>query len=347
MLSLDFMNILGIAVIFAMPYMSGYIIRTVLNRRETGQIETYLMGFFFVFLMQWMVFYTGGKYFGMDFVKMCRAYVVCEIVTASLFILALVFNICRGILRRGKSTGERYRQKLRKEEWAELAIILLIIAFIIYRIFDIKDYIRDDYMLPTVKSILNTGQINVLNPITHRPYVLGLIPLRKIITLPVYYAAMCSVYGFDVPQLLYIIMTIQTVICTYLACILFIIPVVKIKERVFIYSIFLGGMILSGDYFNRAIGGMLLWNGYAGSTITATVMLPYTLYVIYTDYRNGRTGAFSIFRLIMVMAASITVTGMATGALLIAIVIITASVVCLILRRGASDIDRADLIVEE
>ena len=70
-------------------------------------------------------------------------------------------------------------------------------------------------MLNTVRLNQKSGEINVLNPLTGRPYELGLINSKKIITLSSYYTYWACAYGIDARLLLYVIIPIQTVMCIY------------------------------------------------------------------------------------------------------------------------------------
>lgn len=344
MISFDMMNIPGLIAVWALPYMAGYILKTVTLRREIGQIETYLTGFFFLFLIQGVVFVTADSVLGLEFVDLCDCYVGMLITVTVVFAAAVIINI---ILNRKKGREEKYRQKLTKREWILISLMIIIGVLVCIRVIGTIGYVREDFMLPTVKTTLGTGTVNAYNPITSRAYVYGIINSRKIITLPIYYACTCTVFKMDPILLLYVICTIQTVVCTYFSCILFIIPVIRIRERVYMFGIFLGALLLSGDYFNYAIGGRLLWNGYAGDTIVAAVMLPYVLYLIMSGYRERRLKLPDSLKLFLVLFSSIFVTGVAKGALLICITAGIAFICCIIIgRKGAAPEDRT-LIVGE
>ena len=46
------MEILGVILWFIMPALAGYTVCNILRWKETNQIETYLIGFFFLFFSQ-------------------------------------------------------------------------------------------------------------------------------------------------------------------------------------------------------------------------------------------------------------------------------------------------------
>ena len=328
----DLRNVAGLLIIIALPYMSGYMLKTLFNKRETGQIETYLMGFFLVFLIQGAYFAVGDLFLETAFDGLCSGFNIVIVVIAVLFVISVVVNL---VLGRDRDREDRavYRQKLKKEDWILLALMLVVAAFVCARVLGIVDYLRDDYMLPTVRTTLKSGSINVINPIISRPYDAGLITSKKFITLPVYYAYLCRTFGFDTIILLYVIITLQTVACTYLSCMLFMGPVLRIRAKMYIYGIFLGAVMLSGDYYMQSSGARLLWSGYNGNTIATAVMLPYVLYITMCGFGSGRLRAVDILRLLLVLASSVFITGVATGALLIAIVAAISSACHIIIGR--------------
>ncbi len=340
----DFMSILGIAEIFLVPYMLGYILKTMTKNRETGQIETYLTGFFFLFLLQGIVFSPAYIISGKDFEGIKACYRVMLIAVVILFVISILLSFT---ILRPDAKEERYRQKFKREEGILLGIVILIAVFICVRTVSITDYVRDDFMLPMVRTTIDTGTINVYNPVTSRAYVYGLINSRKVITLPLYYACVCSVFGLDEIIALYIVCTIRTIVCTYFSCILFMGIFTKIREKLLVFCIFLGALILSGDYFDRAIGTKLLWNGYAGDTIVAAVMLPYVIYIIFTGYKDKKLSICTIVRLLLILTASVFITSIARGAVLVAITAIIAYISCIITGKSDRPQNDASMIVEE
>ena len=342
--SFDIMDVLGIVAVFAMPYMSGYIIRNIAGKKEIGQIETYLSGFLFLFLMQGLLISTSYIVLNRSFDEISTyvrgAYIAIAVVFVIVFILTHTLFIT-------KDVPDRYSHKLKKEELIMIGITFAIFVLLCVRIIRITDYVREDHMLPMIRIMLNTRTIDVYNPITSTPYVYGVLSSRKIITLPIYYACICDIFGLNEIVLLYVVCTIQTVICTYMSCVLFIIPMIKIRERVFLYGIFVGVLMLSGDYFNKSIGARLLWNGYAGDTIVSVVMIPYVLYVILCAYRDKKVKLSYILKLLLTFISSVFMISLAKGALLIAITAGIACISCIIVGKKGQIYDDSTLIVEE
>ncbi len=346
------MNIVGIIAIFVLPYMAGYILRTITNRKETGQIETYLIGFFFVFLLQGLVFLICSK-LGYGFQDTCYAYLDMSVGLVVIFAIALCLNIIRhillskGLVAHSALLGEgetenTYKRKPSKQEIMLCITTVLVGIAIVARVWTLIPYLRSDIMIETVRTTLATGTINEYNPITSQPYTLGLIPMRKLISLPTYYSYYCEIFGVDEVLLLFFVLTVQTILCTYFACVRVVAPIFHNRRETILFSIFLGGLILSGDYFSGAIGEKLLWYGYAGDAIVAAVALPYVLSVMIGWYREAsgivatRKGykIVNVLKILLCLCSSVFLTGIATGALLILIATAIASV-CLLLRlRG-------------
>ena len=320
------MNIIGIIVILTLPYVAGYILKNILNMKETSQIETYLTGFFFVFLLQGLVFNVGYNVLHHSFAQICMDYNYMMVAMAALLIVAVIVDIAKR-LRKGKK-AEVYHAKYHYGDWILLAVTLAIFAIIVIRIVRLEDYLRMDLMLPTVRTTMSTGTVYEYNPIISEPFTLGLVMSKKIIALPIYYSYLCVNYGIEETFLLYIVLTVQTVMCTYFACMKFIVPVIRNRRRSLIFSVFLGAVILSGDYYSGALGEKLLWNGYAGETIVATVMLPYILYVVTSWYRHerGDQGEKSmairvqnVGKILLCFFASVFITSIPTGLLMLVI----------------------------
>jgi len=328
-----------------MPYLAGYILTSIFNKRETSQIETYLTGFFFVFLLQGIEYallcFVGGSSFN----SLCQAYICTYIALAIVFAIAFVIRLIKQ-KRSGKHTIN-YHAPMSREDWILTGIIAAIALLIIIKIFVLKDYLRTDLMLANVRTILSTDSIYEYNPITSHPFTIGLIASKRIISLPVYYACLCRIFAIDEIVLLYIVLTLQTIMCTYFSCILFIAPVFHNRHKTLIFAIFLGAMILSGDYFSGSIGAKLCWNGYSGEAIVPCVMIPYLMYIITDWYRRNRDPEADLtigeqvimtLQLALCIVPSFFMTSITTGILLLIINAIVLALCCLVRFRkeGAS-----------
>ena len=86
-------SFMGLIVILTLPYMAGYIFTSIAHNKETSQIETYLIGFFSVFLVNGAVFFVEYYKLGRGMQQVFSAFAVTEIVIAILFIIALIVRI--------------------------------------------------------------------------------------------------------------------------------------------------------------------------------------------------------------------------------------------------------------
>lgn len=340
------MDIVGIIAIFLLPYMTGYILSSLFNKRETSQIETYLIGFFFVLLLQGIVF-ASGQAVSLGFDEMCDTFFNLSLGITIVFALVVVCNIIRILIKKNKLSENDSQEKsvevashrpMSRQEWIILAILILVASGIVLRVWLLRPYLRHDIMLETVRTTLYTSTINMYNPLTSQPYSLGLIASRKLITLPVYYSYFSHVYGIDEVLLLYFLLAIQTIMCTYFACIQVMAPMLRNRRKTLVFGVFLGCLLLSGDYFSGAIGEKLLWYGYAGDTIVAGVMLPYMMYIMTRWYRERRGDygerrgyvIINVLKIVMCLCAATFITGIATGVLLILITVAAVGVCCVI-----------------
>jgi len=330
------MSIIGIITIFILPYMAGYILKVFLNRRETSQIETYLTGFFFVFLLQGLVYLCTVTMLGGNLDCLFLAYTVMTAIIMAAFVALFIINYIRKI--RDEKIFKFGRPVFVKEEVILLFITLLVAALVVIKIFVLESYLRRDLMLATIRTTLSTGTIYEYNPITSRPFVLGLIGSKKIISLPIYYSYLCKFWGIDASRLLYIVLTIQTILCTYFSCVMFITPIFKNRKKLLIFTIFLGFLILSGDYFDASVCSKLCWKGYSGEAIVPCVIIPFVMYIITDGYRiNVQRRSLKIdslvflrlFQMLICITCSLFITGITSGVLLIALTIVVFIFCCI------------------
>ncbi len=345
------MGNLGIIVILTLPYMAGYILKNIMNNKEISQIETYLIGFFFVLLLQGGIFSIGNLGLNKSFAQISNTMWIITVAIFVLFLLLVFINMGKRI-KKGHHDNV-YHAKWHRQDLILLAFVVLVGLAVVFRVITLKDYLRSDLMLATVRTTISTGTMFEYNPIISQPFTLGLISSKKIITLPLYYAYLISYFGIDEILLLYIVLSLQTIMCAYFACISFMVPIIRNRRKSLIFAFFLGTVLLSGDYYSGTVGTKLLWHGYLGESIVAAVMIPYVMYVITAWYRqernyrrenadNNNTLAkteeerskksriresihiyvVNILKLLICLGASLFITGITAGFLIVAITIV-------------------------
>lgn len=324
------MNILGILLLLILPYGAGLILNIITRQKETNQSETYLIGFFSLFLLQGVVF-SLHSFLGLPFELTCKIY---SCASYAIVVTGLLVGVC---VCRSYIKESLKKCALRKDEILVFTLMVIAFALVVVRLCSIYYYGRDDIMLETVRVNSMTGTVNVYNPLTSRPYELGIINSRKIITLPVYYTYWCMTYNIGDRVLLYIVASLQTLFCLFFACKCAMTAILKTNKKVYTFMMFVAVLLLSGDYFKGAVGYKVLWNGYSGETIVIAVMLPYLIYLVMDMYKieKGEYGPRKwkyrisrVFRIILTLLASVFITELATGALLIILSLATVIVCC-------------------
>lgn len=332
------MNILGIFLIIILPFALGTVINFITRQKETNQIETYLIGFFSFFLLQGVIF-SLHNFVHVPYELCCKLLTYSTYIIIGWFILLAVFGFKKYIIKDIKNLG------IRKEEMLVFAIMVFAMAVVVLRIVSLYGYERDDMMLETVRVNVLTNTVNAYNPLTGRPYELGLIKSKKLVTMPLYYTYWCITYGIEARTLLYLVCTLQTYFCVFMATRCTMTAIVKTKRKQFLCTFFVAVLLASGDYFKGAIGYKVLWNGYDGMTIIVAVMMAYIIYLVMDIYRleRGDYGdktlgkrLIRILRIMLCLASTIFMSGLATGLLLLALCLLS-MIVCATLRFGKEE----------
>ena len=325
------MSILGILLIYILPFGTGVILNKIFRYKEASQIETYLIGFFSVFLAQGLIF-APTTLFGVDFAITSRIFTGFTYGVMGIFVLIAI--VCRNKV----FAPLIHPYKPSKYELTSFILMILAFGLVILRIILLKGYLREDVMLSSVELNLSTGTVNAYNPVTNRPYELGLITSKKIITLPVYYTYLAGQWGIDARTLLYIVLPIQTVICLYFVYELMMRALLHGNhKKIYTSKFILGVMLLSGDYFTGSAGYRILWNGYSGDIIVGIIMIAFVVNEVMAIYRleRGDEGEERnlprvryILHILMCLAASIFMTSVATGLLMLVLSLASIAVCC-------------------
>jgi len=139
-------------------------------------------------------------------------------------------------------------------------------------------YLGGDMTLETVNSFLATDTIYQVNPMTGKPYSLG-IPMRlKILCLPTFYAILCQSFGLEAATVVLSIVPAFVLLLSYLAFsavagVLF--PEDAFKRGLFLVLTAL--LVGVGDYMVGMDGFGLMHSGFRGVTIRGAVLIPYAL----------------------------------------------------------------------
>ena len=319
------MYIIGLIMILFLPFFVGTVLNFITRQKKTDQIETYLIGFFSVFLIQGIVF-SLNTFVGFDYRFCCNIFSGISYGFCALFILVAIFGFKDFII-----CGKK-KPVIRKDEMLVFGVMTVAIIIVIVRVAMIYGYERDDMMLETVRINVLTSTVNTFNPMTARPYELGLISSKKLVTLPLYYTYWCMTYGIDARALLYIVCELQRVFAIIAACGCAMKRILKSNKKQYLYIMFISLLLASGDYFKGAVGYKVLWNGYSGDTIVATCILAYIIFLVLDFYRlergdyGDKTMAMRLIRILKILlcfACTLFITSVPTGILMILLCLVT------------------------
>ncbi len=139
-------------------------------------------------------------------------------------------------------------------------------------------YVDGDMTLETVNTFVTTDSVYQVNPMTGRPYTLG-VPLRlKILCLPTLYGALSVAFGIETEVLVYGMIPAFVLLGSYLAY-------STLAEHLFGRDLFKKGtfMVLvalllgSAGYLYGMDGFGVLNSGFRGVAIRGAILLPYTV----------------------------------------------------------------------
>ena len=146
-------------------------------------------------------------------------------------------------------------------------------------------------------------------------------------------------FGIDAKYFLYLAVNVWILVCSYYACGLLFTKVTNVtRTKMYVYWIVYGLLLLAGDYHKSTLTYRLLYQGYEGMTICFGVLMPYLLYVILLWYRREseeEKTTFGIrlsflFKIALVFACSMVITGLGTGFLFLFMTGAVAAVCCLL-----------------
>lgn len=327
------MDILGAVIFMLLPYMAGYSCKNILRWKETNQIETYLIGFFLLFFLQAVIF--------IPFVWMGKSLtdaVFCFY--ALLLVLAVLFAVCVFItIRKKKNEEGAVKTPWKKADQFYFLLMIIIFLLILVRMAMGMNILRNDIMLETVLTTIQTDTLFVMHPLTGRVMEAGMITSKKLITLPLFYAAVIRMTGLEAEVFLYFVMGVVTLVSAYYANELLFSQIVQPgRFQRYLFRIILGVLILSGDYHEGVISYQLLYRGYEGSTICFAVILPYLLYLITSWYKREvseekpTVGSRFVYftKILMGLLVSLLLTGMGTGFVFLFMATVIASICCLL-----------------
>ena len=330
------MYIIGVILLFILPFAAGCACKGILRWKETNQIETYLIGFFFLFFLQGVVL-VPCVFMKLDFMMACN---VLMAIMGAVLVLGLLMAVVTG--RKAKKTEditEKKKTAWRRKDKLLYAGMILVFGFLVVRMILGMYILREDTVLEMVNTTVSTGTMFTYHPLTGMIMDGGMITSKKIVTLPLFYAAFVQFFGIEANYFLYLAVNVLVLGCSYYACALMFDKVTTVnRSKMYAYWLVYGLLLLSGDYHKNTLGYRLLYQGYEGTTICFGVLIPYLLYVILSWYRSeGAEEKMTIWarltyvlKIALVFACSMVIAGLGTGFLFLFMTGAVAAVCCLI-----------------
>ena len=330
------MYIIGVILLFILPYAAGCACKGILRWKETNQIETYLIGFFFLFFLQGVIF-VPCVFAGLSFDLACTL-----ILGAGMVLLLLGFLMF--FLEKRKNKNQELSEDKKKLPWRKgdkflYSVMMGVFVLLVVRMVLGMDILRSDIVLETVNTTIKTNSMFTHHPLTGMVMDGGMITSKKIVTLPLFYAALAKLIGMEADLLLYMIINVLVLGCSYYSCMLLFTKLTPITcGKIYCYWTVFGLLLLAGDYHESTLTYRLLYQGYDGTTICFGILMPYLLYVIFSWYKQeseeekttiGMRIMF-LLKIGLVFATSMVITGLGTGFLFLFLTAGIMAVCCLL-----------------
>ncbi len=330
------MDIIGAVLFMLLPYLAGYSCKCILRWKETNQIETYLIGFFFLFFLQGVIL-IPCVWMEKSLAMAGNIFLIAVLMIAA---LSVILGVWTFITDRKKDKSQRKG----KPVWKKLDRILfvtmnLIFLLIIFRMFLGMNILREDITLETIQASMQSDSLFKVHPLTGKMMEAGMIASKKIVTLPLFYACIVQLTGLQANVFLYMIVGVMVLMCScYAAALLFSKISVPARGKLYMFWIAYGLLLLSGDYHADTLAYRMLYRGYDGTTICFGVILPYLLYLIVSWYKQEsgeETITFGIrvmyvLKMLLGLAVSVVVTGLGTGFVFLFMAMVIAGICCLL-----------------
>ena len=330
------MYIIGVILLFILPLAAGIVCKGILRWKETNQIETYLIGFFFLFFLQGIVF-VPAVFLGLPFSLACYLIMGVGVILLITGIAVMMWKRLKA--KKAENAEEKKKLPWRKRDKVLYVVMITIFVLLVIRMVLGLNILRDDIVLETVNTTVSTGTMFTHHPLTGMIMDGGMISSKKIVTLPLFYAVCVQMFGIDAKYFLYLVVNGWILVCSYYACGLLFTKVTNVtRTKMYVYWIVYGLLLLAGDYHKSTLTYRLLYQGYEGMTICFGVLMPYLLYVILLWYRREseeEKTTFGIrlsflFKIALVFACSMVITGLGTGFLFLFMTGAVAAVCCLL-----------------
>lgn len=266
---------LALMILWIVAYLSGLLFCKIGGEKETSQLWVHLTGFFFLFFLQGIVFFAA-QFLDWNFTTAlhCLEMIGAVVVLCCLMICRKeIKSILKGIknLTAENSGFVRY-----------FCLIICLFTAFMWMVFNRVGMTRNDAVVEIAATTIMTNTINEYHPFTHEPLSLGVILSRRIVTLPFWYAALSKWSGFSPVVTVQLVGTGIGLLLTLLAFAeLGSVLVERNTHHTLWIVILMEFLYLSGSYFTGNESWRQLYYGYSGEVLTASVLVPGILTVLY------------------------------------------------------------------
>jgi len=263
------------AFLVVIPFILGYLVTQIYGDNEKGSIYRYLMGMCSLICVFEVIAVVAMKV-GMSFSKTMVSYMSIIGLVCVLGVIYLRKNL-KNLL---KEMVINLRQL--KFNW-RIIPVLLIFFLQCLNFFIINPFIGDDVTKEIVNTTIATNTMYLYHPLTGKLLEVGMTPIGKLVTLPLFYSTLASFFKLNVTTLLYLALPVGTLIMGYLVMLLwvrFLFPKEQQKNIQFYALMVYGVLNLFGDYYNSTEFYWVSHSGWRGETITIAVIFPFILYIL-------------------------------------------------------------------
>ena len=233
----------------------------------------------------------GAVALGWSFSRCVNVFVI-EVIVVVLA-AAVVLLVCRckgacvvkGFLRQGNGDGIGIGKSTATESGGKpflteylpwFAFALLVLIQLIYVMTEQGVYVDGDMTLETVVSFQQTDAVYQVNPMTGRPYTLGIPSRLKILCLPTLYGILSQAFGIDAELLVYGMVPGFVLLGSYLAF-------STVARQIFpgksywrgVFMAFTALLLGVGNYLYGMDGFGVMHAGFRGVTIRGAILIPY------------------------------------------------------------------------
>lgn len=303
------MTIVLILYLIIVPFLLGTLACNIIKEKGRNQIETYLTGVLFLFLLfQGLMVLTIKAEFTFH-----RLVTVFSLITAVLCITSLA--VCRRELIKSL--------KIRPVKLYSFTIIaiVLFVAQALFLWLELPE-LGNSITVETVQTTIATDSVYRFHPSTGTPFSPGMTFLGKLVSLPIFYSYLCDMFELDILQGVCQIIPIWLLLLSYMGYGLLASRILEggtdKGKKVAMFLAGYGVFNLFGNYSSLMTPYQIFHSGFEGNTITMTVLLPMLMCELLQMVNQLEAGEKRFFKsgmwrsglgILLLIAATVCITG--------------------------------------